>query len=304
MYLLATEKMPWLLVNIALPMIVLSGRFLGEVLERVQWRRVIEHRTWLLALLVPLGFFVLWHIAFFGQGQEPAPNIALLGLWLAAAALVAGAMYYLAKHTDRRTFATMLAIPVAVMALVLTARTSWMASFEYGDVPVEMLVYTQTSPDVTSLMREIREAGAASGQNNSVPISIDQTSGFTWPWAWYLRDYEQVDYPSYSSSPLEQTPSASVLVIHTQNKGKSEAVLAQDFPASELIKHRWWFPEDTYRGLTLSKFIRSFGDRDSWRDAMDFFLFRKGIRERLGSEDAWVFFKSDFPQQFQSVTEP
>ena len=40
LYSMAGEKMPWLAVNLTLPMIVLAGKFLGDVVRMVQWRHV------------------------------------------------------------------------------------------------------------------------------------------------------------------------------------------------------------------------------------------------------------------------
>ena len=62
-YTIAGEKMPWLLVNITLPMIVLAGRFLGEVVERTDWRRVVSHGGLLAVPGVPVFISLLWFAA-------------------------------------------------------------------------------------------------------------------------------------------------------------------------------------------------------------------------------------------------
>ncbi len=53
----------------------------------------------------------------------------------------------------------------------------------------------------------------------------------------------------------------------------------------------------------MGKFIKSFGDRDSWRGAMDYFLHRK-VSFRLGSEDAFVFFSDEDLRGFTPPTPP
>ena len=45
--------------------------------------------------------------------------------------------------------------------------------------------------------------------------------------------------------------------------------------------------------------IGSFADRDAWRASMDYFLFRKGVRERLGSENGYVYFADGFPDGYE-----
>lgn len=47
--------MPWLLVNITLPFILLAGRYLGGLVEAVPWHRVVRQGQILLLVLTPLG---------------------------------------------------------------------------------------------------------------------------------------------------------------------------------------------------------------------------------------------------------
>jgi len=53
-YILAGEKMPWLMVHFALPMSILGGWTVGKVIEEVNWRQVWERGTLWLALVVPV----------------------------------------------------------------------------------------------------------------------------------------------------------------------------------------------------------------------------------------------------------
>jgi hypothetical protein len=179
-------------------------------------------------------------------------------------------------------------VPLALVLLVLTVRTGFRASFENGDVPVEMLVYTQTSPDITRLVDEIKRGADDTGQYTDLPITIDGTSGFAWPWAWYLRDYDHVYYA------LE--PNTQVMVIHSDNLSQAVELSSEGYTKGRRIRHRWWFPEHKYRGLTIEKFVKGFADRDTWRGAMDYFLNREGVLSSLGSEDSYVYFAGDFPR--------
>jgi predicted membrane-bound mannosyltransferase len=52
-YSVAGERMPWLTVHLALPMIVFSGWLVGRLIEEINWQRVCQSKAWLLALLVP-----------------------------------------------------------------------------------------------------------------------------------------------------------------------------------------------------------------------------------------------------------
>ena len=52
-YSYAGEKMPWLTVHLAVPMILLTGWLLGRLLKAVGWPQVWQQRGWLLFLLLP-----------------------------------------------------------------------------------------------------------------------------------------------------------------------------------------------------------------------------------------------------------
>ena len=87
-----------------------------------------------------------------------------------------------------------------------------------------------------------------------------------------------------------------MVLLHGNNRADLGPALRDTYTEAERIKHRWWFPEDTYRDLTLGKFLRAFGDRDAWRSAMDYFLHRKGVGDRRASEDAYVYYSLDLPK--------
>ena len=157
-----------------------------------------------------------------------------------------------------------------------------------------MIVYTQTSPDVPRLLDSLRQAE----QEGTVEVAIDGTSGFSWPWAWYFRGTHSVRFPTYNSDSFASAPSEPVVVVHTNNRDSADEGLADLYGRAERIRHRWWFPEYIYRELTPSKFVGALFDRSSWRRAMDYWLYREGIRDRLGSEDAYLYFKSDVPLDY------
>ncbi|MCH8206570.1 MAG: hypothetical protein IH956_06150, partial [Chloroflexi bacterium] len=290
----ASEKMPWLLVNLALPLIVLAGKFLGDVIQGIQWRRLLSGRGWLLLPGMPGFLVLLWLLAFYGQGKDDFNVLVPLALGAALLAMVA-LVIFLASRTGVQNLVSFGVVPLALVLLVLTVRTGFRASFENGDVPVELIVYTQTSPDVTRLLREIREGASETGQYTDLPITIDDTSGFSWPWAWYLRDYDYVYYQASVDGSLNLEPETQVMVIHSNNLDDASRLSSEGYTKGRRIRHRWWFPENKYRGLTVEKFVKGFVDRDTWRAAMDYFLSREGVEASVGSEDSYVYFASGFP---------
>ena len=158
-YTIASEKMPWLLVNITLPIIVLAGRFLGELVERTDWRRVLTHGGLLAIPGVPVFIALLWSAAMHEPGADG--NSLWIALLLVAAAALAGLGVYLARLVGPRSFGG-IAVGLARRHAGGPERAGWsvIAAYENGDTPVEMLVYTQTTPHIVELKDRIEEAGA------------------------------------------------------------------------------------------------------------------------------------------------
>ena len=181
LFTIASEKMPWLLVNIALPIIVLAGKFLGDVASKFDWRSLASGEGLALRLGVVAGAPILalaaYRLALLGTGGDSVAPVIGIALAVAVAALIGGGIWAARRLGSARLWGYA-AIPMVALLLILTARAGVMAAYRNGDVPVEMLVYTQTSPDIPRLLAEIERPAA--GSADGLPLRIDDTSGFTW----------------------------------------------------------------------------------------------------------------------------
>src|SRR5207249_3350859 len=107
-----------------------------------------------------------------------------------------------------------------------------------------------------------------SGMGLNLPVVVDGSDGFSWPWAWYLRDYHAVSYVNVT--PGYVPPANAVLLI---NQASMFNVDTAGFSQTRFI-HRWWFPE-TYRGLTASKIGHILTNPDDLKGLGHFFLYRR-----------------------------
>ena len=315
LYTIASEKMPWLLVNVSLPIIVLGAKFLGDVVVRIRWRPLVSWEGIVMLAGVPAFIVLLWRLALGSvDAGEPIEVLLLAATGVALAALAVAGLY-MARRFEYQNFAAISLIPLVLLLVVLSVRASWYASYRHGDIPVEMIVYTQTTPNIVSVLRHVEEVGDAGEGRHTVRVTIDSMSGFSWPWAWYLRDFERAGFRSFEQDDQQYVPEAPVQVVHVLNRKAAEPILADRFTEGTRIKHRWWFPE-TYKPcgsdlpdpqgcLTLGRFLGSFVDRDAWRTAMDYFLHRKlspcldkTLEDCLGSEDSYVYFAKNFSTDF------
>ncbi len=295
-YTLAGEKMPWLLVNISLPLIILAGRAINDLASTVPWRTVTRTKLPYLLLGVPLFVILIWRLAFF---EFDNGTLSFFTLWalFGSVGVVIVSLTWLARQVTWKTALSASALVMCGILFVLTVRTGWVATYVHSDVPREMLIYTQTSPDIHNLVREIETAGDLTGDRNEIRLSIDSADGFTWPWAWYLRGYANVTYPDQSESVSAPGDGTAIAVINAKNNTKVEPELGDAYTEGRRIVHRWWFPEnETYKHheLSLTKFFDAVVDRDAWRTSLDFFLYRK-LSSPIGSVDSYVYFDRDIP---------
>ncbi|MER3485403.1 MAG: hypothetical protein C4345_04925 [Chloroflexota bacterium] len=119
-----------------------------------------------------------------------------------------------------------------------------------------MLIYTQTSPDVTRLMDEIQRLSEETTGGKDLVVWFDST--VQWPMWWYLRDYPK---KRYFGSSLASVPSdAPIVLAGGESSGAGSAL--EGYTAQEYVL-RWWFPEETYRNFAIAPELRP--GRSAWQ---------------------------------------
>lgn len=318
---IAGEKMPWLNVHIALPLAIIAGKFVGDILERTDLRADLPP----LERLAPFAYAAIASalavLVFVLAGPASLPSV---GGWILV--VVAAVSVYWAYTGYSAMTAMQVAFLGAVAAFaVFTFRAGVLASWghpetpretmdgrpiqaldtgladrDYGDVPVEMLVYTQTSGDIPALRDLIDKAARDSGKGRDLPIVVDPSDGFTWPWAWYLRDYKQVNYQTPSAG--YKPPDGAVLLISKNNVANVQ--LGDNYSEGKTYHHRRWFPED-YRSAhhtvapgekdayTTHDFFSDLVDVGQLGRWLDYWV-RRNPPSELGTVDGVAYFPKDY----------
>ena len=302
---IAGEKMPWLNVHIALPLAMLAARFVGDMIDRTDLRDDLPRLERVAPYLYAAGASALSVFVFVMTGIT---SFASVGAWLLA--IVAGVSVYWAYTSYSRKTAMQVALVGVVAAFsVFTLRATVLASWghpnnpykgdvakrDYGEVPIELLVYTQTSGDIPVLVKEIERAGKESGQGKNIPIVIDSADGFTWPWAWYVRDSKFKNVTFATIDDGYTPPQGAILFISQQNASK--VVLGDAYNEGIPYHHRRWFPEE-YRGKdgkysTQDFFKDLFTPKVLFNNWLDYWV-RRTPPTALGSVDAVAFFPKEF----------
>jgi sugar lactone lactonase YvrE len=299
--------MPWLEVHIALPLALLAaltvndlvaGFLRGRAQESDDGATVPLGRTstrlgWMAGIAVVAGLTAAGMLLWPGDTSGRAPFVlAALGIAIVTA-IIAGVR-------SRAFGALTLAVALIALLLPLTVRDGIRATFINSDTPNDLLVYTQTSPRLDQLAEKIDELARVSGEGENLPIMIDTSDAFTWPWAWYLRDYKNVTYIDLTTYPRLDLPNLRrpAVLVTLSNNAPVASTWPGAFGPAERFPHRWWFPEEAYRSTTGPRVWEWLRDPKMWSAWLDFYLHRT-VPFEIGSIDAVAFFPADFVSEFE-----
>jgi uncharacterized protein (TIGR03663 family) len=291
-YTQAGEKMPWLLVNIALPAVILAASTLNDIIMSIDWRNAWRHSAGLAIVGVPLFFLMLWKIVFHDLG-EGSRQFAAAWAILAVLGLLLLGLQVLGSRIGRSQALGIVGLLTVVIMFGFTFRAGWIASFENGDIPVEMLVYTQTAPDIHNLAKDIEQTAILSGDRYEIKLAIDIRDAYSWPWQWYLRRYTEVSFNDHTSDDIEVADDRLIAVINANNRASVVTRLPDGLSEGRKLVHRWWFPE-RYRDISPKTFFDTLLDRNRWEGSVDYFLYRK-LSNPLGTIDSYVYFSDEVP---------
>jgi TIGR03663 family protein len=189
-YTWAGEKMPWLMIHITIPMLILAAIALQPAAS-VLWQT-------LTAFTQRPGTSAM---SFADARTQGTQDTSLAD----DEALPAGSV-----HTDqsmmalgtivqtRRLHPSLLVSSLIVLGALLllapTLQNMYQVSYIHqADAPHEMMIYVQTSTDINTVMDKIQAIDQKLYHGtHTVPIGVTSDTG--WPFAWYLRDYTNVCY--------------------------------------------------------------------------------------------------------------
>ena len=307
-YTVASEKMPWLVVNITLPFIFLAGKFLGELVEEVRWKAAVRRGTALILFIAPLGMaigvFLLDRFAR-SDGGMPGPYwVVILGL-----ALFAVVWASLVKVERRGGGMALTGLGAAGLLLGFTLWTGVRAAYTYDDSNREILAYAQGSADLFVTYERLQEEGI--GEKSESPLVLVDYDVW-YPFQWYVRNEAErgtLGYRCFKSEgsegwnascnpPAEQAGEGSLaLMVSSRNLGNDDE-LTETHEKSDVLRDLLWFPESYRRPgenrmeespwEELAKdgafFREQASSRQVWREVIGYILSRDLKRDWYAAE--------------------
>ncbi len=277
-YSYAGEKMPWLLVHIALPSIFLSAWGLGGLIAR--WARARASWTWeavlwvALPLLLAASVLLVRGMAAYRAATadgipEAGPTLdqldalgQLIGAFLGILFFGGLGVKSILELGIGRALLSAL-VESAVALALLTLRTSVMLNFINYDLATEFLVYAHGTPDIKIALRQIEEISwRVTGSPHDVKVAYGEDG--SWPFTWYMVHYPNAYF--YSTSPDETTLlDCPVVIAGTPQYGVVEEILGDDYIHFD-YNYLWW-PIEDYKGMSWERIRRAWTDK-SLRSAL------------------------------------
>lgn len=213
----AGEKMPWLMIHMTMPMMILAA--LG--LEPLVRRAIALAQQWM-GKRGPVSAAVVKTV---GKNRYKCTKNARSEVQSGRVIL---------GHIS-----TVIGVLVALFLIVLTLQNMYQVTYvHYADGPHEMMIYVQTTTDVNIVMNKIDtiDQKIDHGQHR---IDIGVTADMDWPFYWYLRDYTNVCFNFPTSCNI-----ANPAVIITGGANPSQAQAGAP-PSSTYQSHMyrlrtWW----------------------------------------------------------------
>jgi predicted membrane-bound mannosyltransferase len=249
---LAGEKMPWLIIHFTLPGLLLAAIVIGGLIERAI--RISRERSF---ALPELGLFCLIigaGIAFFALGarnSEPGGRWWMIAIPLA---LCLAAIVVLALVRDaQRTVLTTVASLVVGLSLV-QVHTAWRMTYLDGDISRDMLIYTQTTPDIPMLVDDLEQLSYDT--YGDMRLNVYFGGEATWPLWWYLRDFPN---RRSAGTPAEAgliPANADVYIVDAVAMTNPDALNRIDAIFAGYTRQayilRWAYPENGYRQFAIA----------------------------------------------------
>jgi hypothetical protein len=250
-YTVAGEKMPWLTVHIALPLLLLAGWAAGWIIKRVDWARLLTLRSlfavfaaivFIVALVSALGSLLGTHPPFAGSTQLQLQDTYRFVFYALLALVSAYEMLAIPDQAQWKPgqFSKVFVLLIFGGLVFFGARTAFRANYINYDYATEYLVYAHMAPGPKEIMTQVEELSKRLTDSNDIQIAYDNET--TYPFWWYLRNYPNQRY--YADQPTRDLRDFLVILVGDANYGKIEPIVGNSYYMYEY--NRIWWPNQDY----------------------------------------------------------
>ncbi len=256
----AGERMPWLTLHMAWPMILITGWALGRIIDTTEWTKLKEQRVPLtLAALAIFIVGVMGMILALGGSTPPFQGKDLAQLQATSTFLLpmfatilsaAGVVYLFREWTLQHVRHIFVLVFFAFLA-VLTSRAAFRASYITYDQATEFLVYAHGATGIKDIIAQAKEISERTTGGMGVSLAYDASApdtGVSWPFVWYLRDFTQ---QTSFDQPTRSLRESVLVIVDEKNFDKIEPALGPGYSRMDYI--RMWWPMQDYFSLSYDR---------------------------------------------------
>jgi uncharacterized protein (TIGR03663 family) len=256
---IAGEKMPWLTVHITLPMILISGWGIGQIIERLDWAKFREKGGWATLLFI-IFFLGISGTLILGLGATPPfqgkelSQLSATGMFLFALIITIisafGLVWWL-KGWHFRNVTRLATLVFFSLLSVLTIRTAVRAAYIHPNDATEYLVYAHGASGIKGIMTQIDTISTRTAGGKTLTVAFDSGSpdgGVSWPFTWYLRHYPNKIAFDQPSADLKGDP---VIIVDQNNIDAVNSIVGNNYYQVNYIRMVW--PNQDYFNLTWDR---------------------------------------------------
>jgi predicted membrane-bound mannosyltransferase len=162
----------------------------------------------------------------------------------------------------RRHWAGVAGIVLAVVAFAYVGVASYWVNAVHRADPRELLVSTQSDEDVKRVADEVVAANARA--RTPLKVTVDAAEGATFPYAWYFRHLQAVQYPDLGTTGALPPSDVAILTEGSRDRLKDQL---RGFDERRFRFRVWWVRGSSwheYDRLTLSSAWAWLTRREPW----------------------------------------
>jgi DNA-binding beta-propeller fold protein YncE len=256
----AGEKMPWLTFHIALPMILLTGWGLGQVIERLNWHNFRKQHGGLITIMFIVLFISLsWalimalgpHPPFQGKMLEQLFATGTFLLLVVVALASTGGLLYISSSWSNRDVLRIAVLSFFALLGILTVRTGVRSTFIHPNDATEYLVYAHGATGIKDVMDQINMISECLAGEKNLKVAYDNNlpnQGVSWSFKWYLRDYPNAISYDKPSGSLRDFP---IIIVDQQNFDNIKPIVGNSYYRIDYIRMVW--PNQDYFAITWAR---------------------------------------------------
>jgi predicted membrane-bound mannosyltransferase/sugar lactone lactonase YvrE len=275
---IAGEKMPWLTFHIALPMILLGGWGIGQLIERIDWQGLNQQKIIISFIAMSILLISSFTIIFILLGATPPFQgrelvqlqstgiffFAVFGLFTSTSML-----WYILRGWGSPNPVRLGILTFFGLLLLLTIRASFRANFITYEQGTEYLVYAHGARGVKEILNQIEAISIqTTGSPKNIVVAFDDDTA--WPLTWYLRDFPNQRY--YGSQPGDDITEIPVIIVGDNNYGTLEPIVQENYYRQDFIRMVW--PNMDYFDLSWQRIKTALVDGNIRGGLLDIWLNR------------------------------